>query len=188
MATFTITTTQYISDLVGKTGADTYNINGGSLIVDCDSRYAPNATATTGPFLNTTVSATLGGHHQITTEFTKMIPFNTGTGTVPAYGTIITQGTASGVLLCVMQERTGGLVYLPGSAMPAVGWIKLRVTLPGFTTGAFTGLDAVATGPAQQAWIEVVGQEESDRLAARDRVKHYKDCGCEVRYFDLSER
>ena len=36
--------------------------------------------------------------------------------------------------------------------------------------------------------IEVVGQEESDRLAARDRVKHYKECGCEVRYFDLSER
>lgn len=36
--------------------------------------------------------------------------------------------------------------------------------------------------------IEVVGREESDRLAARDRVKHYKDCGCEVRYFDLSER
>jgi DNA polymerase-3 subunit chi len=36
--------------------------------------------------------------------------------------------------------------------------------------------------------IEVVGQEENDRLAARDRVKHYKDSGCEVRYFDLSER
>lgn len=36
--------------------------------------------------------------------------------------------------------------------------------------------------------IEVVGRGESDRLAARDRVKHYKDCGCEVRYFDLSER
>jgi DNA polymerase-3 subunit chi len=36
--------------------------------------------------------------------------------------------------------------------------------------------------------IEVVGQEEDDRLAARDRVKHYKECGCEVRYFDLSER
>lgn len=36
--------------------------------------------------------------------------------------------------------------------------------------------------------IEVVGQEESDRLAARERVRHYKECGCEIRYFDLSER
>ncbi|MGE5492519.1 MAG: DNA polymerase III subunit chi [Actinomycetota bacterium] len=38
-----------------------------------------------------------------------------------------------------------------------------------------------------QSLIEVVGQEEDDRLAARDRVKFYKDRGYEVRYFDLSE-
>lgn len=36
--------------------------------------------------------------------------------------------------------------------------------------------------------IEVVGREDNDRLAARDRVKYYKERGCEVRYFDLSER
>lgn len=39
-----------------------------------------------------------------------------------------------------------------------------------------------------QSLIEVVGQDEDDRLAARDRVKHYKDRGYEVRYFDLSNR
>jgi DNA polymerase-3 subunit chi len=39
-----------------------------------------------------------------------------------------------------------------------------------------------------QSLIEVVGQEESDRTAARDRVKFYKDSGHEVRYFDLSDR
>ena len=39
-----------------------------------------------------------------------------------------------------------------------------------------------------QSLIEVVGQEESDRLSARDRVKFYKDRGYEVRYFDLSDR
>lgn len=39
-----------------------------------------------------------------------------------------------------------------------------------------------------QSLIEVVGQDESDRLAARDRVKFYKDRGYEVRYFDLSDR
>jgi len=36
--------------------------------------------------------------------------------------------------------------------------------------------------------IEVVGQDENDRLAARDRVKFYKDRGYEVRYFDLNDR
>lgn len=38
-----------------------------------------------------------------------------------------------------------------------------------------------------QSLIEVVGQEEADRTAARDRVKFYKDRGYEIRYFDLSE-
>jgi len=39
-----------------------------------------------------------------------------------------------------------------------------------------------------ESLIEVVGQEESDRTAARERVKFYKDRGYEVRYFDLSDR
>lgn len=39
-----------------------------------------------------------------------------------------------------------------------------------------------------QSLIEVVGQEDDDRAAARERVKFYKDRGYEVRYFDLSER
>ncbi|AXS79378.1 DNA polymerase III subunit chi [Dechloromonas sp. HYN0024] len=39
-----------------------------------------------------------------------------------------------------------------------------------------------------ESLIEVVGQEENDRAAARDRVKFYKDRGYEVRYFDLSDR
>lgn len=39
-----------------------------------------------------------------------------------------------------------------------------------------------------ESLIEVVGQDEEDRSAARDRVKFYKDRGYEVRYFDLSNR
>lgn len=39
-----------------------------------------------------------------------------------------------------------------------------------------------------QNLIEVVGQEDADRSAARERVKFYKDRGYEVRYFDLSNR
>lgn len=36
--------------------------------------------------------------------------------------------------------------------------------------------------------IEVVGQAEDARLAARERVRWYKSKGCEVQYFDLSNR
>ncbi|MGE5470700.1 MAG: DNA polymerase III subunit chi [Bacteroidota bacterium] len=39
-----------------------------------------------------------------------------------------------------------------------------------------------------QSLIEVVGQDEADRSAARERVAFYKDRGYEVRYFDLSDR
>lgn len=159
MATYTITATQYITELTAKTGADVYNINGGTLIQDCDTRYAPNSTALTGPFLTLTVSATLGGSHRVTTEFTKLVPFNLGSGTVPAYGSLISQGSASGVLLCVMATRTGGAVSLGGAAMPATGYLKLRVNSPGFTVGLLSGITATATGAEEQGWIEVVGQE-----------------------------
>ena len=36
--------------------------------------------------------------------------------------------------------------------------------------------------------IEVVGQQEAERLAGRERVKFYKDRGYEIKYFDLSEK
>lgn len=39
-----------------------------------------------------------------------------------------------------------------------------------------------------QSLVEVVGQDEADRLAARERVRFYKEQGCEVRYLDLSDR
>lgn len=39
-----------------------------------------------------------------------------------------------------------------------------------------------------QSLIEVVGQAEQEREAARERVRFYKDRGYEVNYFDLSNR
>lgn len=39
-----------------------------------------------------------------------------------------------------------------------------------------------------QSLIEVVGQDEADRSAARERVAFYRERGYEVRYFDLSDR
>ena len=39
-----------------------------------------------------------------------------------------------------------------------------------------------------QSLIEVVGQADDDRAAARERVRRYRELGHEVRYFDLSNR
>ena len=36
--------------------------------------------------------------------------------------------------------------------------------------------------------IEVVGQEDGERLAGRERVKFYKDRGYEIKYLDLSRK
>ena len=36
--------------------------------------------------------------------------------------------------------------------------------------------------------IEVVGPQEAERLAGRDRVRFYKDRGYEIKFFDLSEK
>ena len=38
-----------------------------------------------------------------------------------------------------------------------------------------------------QSLIEVVGEEAADKLAARERVRFYKERGYEVRYFDLTK-
>lgn len=36
--------------------------------------------------------------------------------------------------------------------------------------------------------IEVVGQQEDERLGGRERVKFYKDRGYEIKFFDLLEK
>lgn len=36
--------------------------------------------------------------------------------------------------------------------------------------------------------IEVVGQNDDERLTGRSRVKFYKDRGYEIKYFDLTEK
>lgn len=36
--------------------------------------------------------------------------------------------------------------------------------------------------------IEVVGQQDAERLAGRERVRFYKDRGYEIKYIDLSEK
>jgi hypothetical protein len=161
MATFTITTTTNMTALTGRGGNDTYNVNGGNLTIDSDTRYGPNTTPSTGPFGNITLSATQGGTMTISGQNVRLIPFSSGTGTVPASGTTISRSGVTAELLCVMTLRTGGSVVASGGAMPSTGWLKVRnVSVQGtFPIGAITGINCSSTAVDTVGWIELVGVE-----------------------------
>lgn len=156
MATFTITTPVNIDSLASKAGSDTYNINGGYLTVDQDTRYGTNQN-TSASMGNITLSATLGGTVEFNSTLVRLIPFNTGTGNVPAYDTVISQGSASGKLIGVYSALNVAPTA-PASAMPTSGYIKIRQwNSVAYTSGALTGIGASATGADRAGWLEIVG-------------------------------
>lgn len=166
MATFTITTAQNIDALTSKAGGDTYNVNGGTLTIDQDSRVGLNQTtsATLGPV---TISASLGGTVNIDGTLIRLIPFNTGSGTVPAWNTTISQGGASGLLIGVYSSLTAASTAT-GAAMPASGYLKIKQwNSVAFSAGALTGISASATGADVVGWLEIVGDDASTVTANR---------------------
>lgn len=139
---------------------DNYIINGGYLTVDQHSRYGTNQFTHSG-FGNITMSATLGGTIEFNSTLVRCIPFDTGTGNVPALGTTISKDSASGILLGVYDT----LAVAPttaGSAMPVNGFILIRQwNSVAYTTGALTGIGASATEADGPGWLEIVGLEST---------------------------
>lgn len=161
MTTYTITTTQNVTALAAKAGGDTYTINGGTLLIDCDSRYGLNQTPTTGPLGTISMSASLGGLIKIDGTKVRLIPYTSGTGNVPAAGTTITQGSVTSELLGVW-SAINTTPTAAGSAMPASGFIKVRNVSGGagvYASGALTGIGATSRGADIVGWIEVIGKE-----------------------------
>lgn len=159
MATFTITALNTnIDSLAGKTGGDIYNINGGQLVIDQDSRYGANQSASAS-LAAMTISATLGGEIFVDASNVRLIPYDTGTGNVPAPNTTISQGGVSGKLIGVWGSLTSAPTAA-GAAMPAIGFIKIKQKAGGnFAAGALTGIGANATGADIVGWLEIVGDE-----------------------------
>jgi hypothetical protein len=158
MATFTITSSVNIDSLPLKTGSDSYFINGGYLTIDQDSRYGTNQSLTSmlGPV---TISTTIGGTVEVNATKVRLIPFESGSGNVPGYDTIISQGSASGKLLTVYSS-TFGIPVTTGSAMPSSGFIKIRQwNSTNFTTGSLSGITASSTGQDTAGWLEIVGRD-----------------------------
>lgn len=159
MATFTITTPVNIDSLSGKTGNDTYNINGGFLTIDQDSRYGVN-NSTSSTMGSVSPSATLGGTVTIDARNVKLLPYNLGMGLVPAMGATIIQGSAQGICIGVYSALNAAPAT-PGGAMPATGWIKIKQwNGNNFAAGGLSlGAMATLTGPQINGWLEIVGTE-----------------------------
>lgn len=167
MATFTLTTPTDMDALTGKAGDDTYNVNGTVLTVNTDSRWGKNTSATIGPVGNITVSSTLGGEVIFDARNVRLIPYNTGSGNVPAAGATISQGGVSGELIGVW-SALNTTPTAAGAAMPASGYIKLKFKTGGdFAAGALTGIGASATGADTVGWLEIVGCDTRTITCAR---------------------
>jgi hypothetical protein len=162
MATFTITTTQNIDELAGKTGGDVYNINGGTLNIDQHSRFGLNnnnssATAATS-MGNITLSATLGGIINFDGRFVRLIQYTGGSGTLPALNSLVTQGSASGKLMCVYSSLTAAPVTT--GTIPATGWIMIKQwNSVEYSAGAITlsGITASSSGTSVTGFLEIFG-------------------------------
>ncbi len=173
MTTYTVTTgtagapTAY-ANLGIRATADIFNVNGGYLRVDCDSRYGVNGAAAAS-FGNIVLSATLGGTIEFNATKVRLIPFASGAGTVPAADTAIgTAGGASGKLIGVYSALNAAPTAA-AAAMPATGYIKVREwnSTTYATATALTGISATTSAVDGPGWIECVGVDASGATVNR---------------------
>lgn len=177
----TITTDTFLDGGTARTAGESWTINGPVFTIRTDSRWHANAPASmTGSIGSVSISTTLGGSFVIDATKVRWMPFNSGSGTVPAIGTTITQGGVSGYLLGVWSSLTAAPTAV-GAAMPTTGFLKFReVTGGNYSAGALTGISASATSPDVLGWIEVVSDTASTFTIPR-RGSFISDGG----WFDL---
>ena len=152
-----------------RTGGDIFNLNGKTLTIDQDIRYGLGG-ASTFSLGSITVSATLGGILNVDARYVRMIPFNTGSGTI-TIGATITCGSSTGKVIGVYAAAPG-IAGAPGVGTGVTtGWIKITEWngIPFPTSGSYTqaGYTFTITGPDIVGWIELVGDEGSTITAAR---------------------
>ncbi len=151
----TISTDTYLDGGVARTAGETWTINSNAVLtIRTDSRWHSNSPASMAGSLG---SITINeGRVSIDGTTVRWLPFNNGSGNVPAIGTNITQGgVTSSYLLAVYSSYTSAPVTV-GNAMPASGYIKFREVDGAFAVGTLTGIGADATSADVAGWIEVV--------------------------------
>lgn len=86
---------------------------------------------------------------------------------MPAYNTVISQGSASGKLIGVYSSLTAAPVAV-GAAMPASGFIKIKQwNSVEYAAGALTGISATASGASTVGFLEISGDEAATLTAVR---------------------
>lgn len=181
--TFTCLNAGAASGTITASHLDDYLINGGYLTVDQDTRYGTNQN-TSAAIGDITLSATLGGTIEINSTLVRLIPYDTGTGNVPPYDTVISKGSASGKMIGVY-SAINVAPTTPGSAMPASGYIKIRQwNSVAYTSGALTGISASATGADVEGWLEIVGSDSSTITA--NRLNLFKVRGDYFKFFGVT--
>lgn len=153
----TITTNTYLDGGTARTAGETWTLNSGAkFTIRTDTRWHANAPASMTGSLGTVTLNSPGCQFYVDGTKVRWMPYNSGTGNVPAIGTTITQGGVSGYLLGVWSTITAAPTAV-GSAMPATGFIKFREVTGGtYSAGALTGIGASATDADVTGWIEVV--------------------------------
>lgn len=122
----------------------------------------------------TTLSATLGGSLLIDGRKIRLIPYDGGTGNVPAYNTTISGAAGSGLLIGVYDTLSSTPTAV-GAAMPADGYIKIKQWNDGafVDNEALTGIGATVTtdpifgGTDRVGWLEYVQQESTSFTLSR---------------------
>lgn len=165
MAAFTLSADTNIDALTSKAGGDTYDTNGWTLTIDQDSRTGLNQTTST-TLGSITINATKGGKCKIDGTTIWMIPYTGGSGTVPAWNTVISNGTGSGKLIGVHSALTAASTAT-GAAMPASGFIRVKQKTGTFQAGALSGITATASDAGRVGWLEIVGDEAATVNANR---------------------
>ena len=149
----TISVSAY-NDAAARSAGEAMTVDSGAVwTVRTDLRHHIKAPASnTGSLASYTITE---GEIVWDSRNIRWMPYNTGTGNVPAIGTTISQGGVSGYLLGVW-SAINVMPTAVGAAMPASGFIKFReVTNGPFSSGALSGIGASATGPDVQGWMSL---------------------------------
>lgn len=179
MVAFVITADTNIDALAAKVGGDTYDTNGFILTIDQDSRVGLNQTTSTS-LGSMTVNANKGGQIVIDGSAVWMIPYTLGSGTVPAFNTLITNGTGTGKLIGVHATLVAASTA-SGAVMPATGFLRVKQKTGTYAAGMLIGVTATASDAGRIGWIEVVGDEagtiNANRLGLVNIVGAWHDLG-----------
>lgn len=133
MATIAVDT--FLDDGTARTAGEAWTINSGAkLTVRTDTRFhVGSPAAMTGSLGSQTITE---GEILYDARDVRWLPFDSGSGNVPAIGTSITQAGVSVSYLLGVYDTITDAPITPGSAMPADGFIKLREVTGAFVVGA----------------------------------------------------